>query len=281
MIKVDKLNFGFTKKKLLFNGLYLRAEAGNIYGLLGKNGAGKTTLLNVISGLLSPSAGKVDVMDFNPRDRSPLFLEKLMFVPEDFDIPAISGKLYEKLHSPFYPNFDKVLFHECLEEFEISLNCKLNKISFGQKKKFLLSFAFASGCELVIMDEPTNSLDIPSKSQFRKILAKTASEDRTFIISTHQVRDLENLIDPIIILEEGKIIFNQYLEEVEEKLNIHHVRKEPKEDSVLFYEKKLGGYAVVTEKNDEIDEDYQIELETLFNTVINNPEKIQRIFSKE
>ena len=279
MIEVKNLKFSYGKK-VLFDRLNLSAETGNIYGLLGKNGAGKTTLLNLLSGLLGPSDGDISVMDYIPRRRYPDFLNKVIHVPEKLYIPSMTVKTYEAIYKVFYPDFDSEYFYNCLEEFGIEIGKRINTLSYGQQKKFLLAFAFASKCPLVLMDEPTNGLDIPSKKQFRKVLVNAATEKRLFIISTHQVRDLENLIDPIIILDEGKIIFNHTLEEVESNLAVYHTRDRKLANSSLYYEKSLKGYNVVAERNDECDDEGRIELESLFNIVVENSEKVQSIFEK-
>ena len=276
MIEIKNLKFSYGRK-LLFDNLNLSAESGNIYGLLGKNGAGKTTLLNLLSGLLGPSNGDISIMDYTPRKRCPNFLNKVIHVPEKFYMPSINGKTYEIIYKVFYPDFDSEYFYNCLEEFGIEIDKRINTLSYGQQKKFLLAFAFASMCPLVLMDEPTNGLDIPSKRQFRKVLVNAATEERLFVISTHQVRDLENLIDPIIILDEGKIIFNHTLEEVESSLAVYHTRDRKLAESSLYYERSLKGYTVVAERNDEFDNEGRIELESLFNIVIENSEKVQAI----
>ena len=277
MIKINNLIFGYGREPL-FDGLELQAETGNIYGLLGKNGAGKTTLLKILSGQLGVARGDISVMGYIPRKREPGFLSKVMYVPEKFYLPSLTARTYKKIYEVFYPVFDEEYFYNCLKEFNVELDKKLNTLSYGQQRKFLLAFAFASMCPLVLMDEPTNGLDIPSKKQFRKVLINGADENRLFIISTHQVRDLENLIDPIIILDKGKIIFNHTSEEIENNLSVFTTRDRELAESSLYYEKSLKGYSIVTEKIEDDDNEGQIDIESLFNMVITKPDKIQDIF---
>jgi ABC-2 type transport system ATP-binding protein len=281
MISIKDLKFGYKKTSVLFDGLKLNTELGNIYGLLGRNGAGKTTLLYLMCGLLKPGKGDLSVLGYTPAQRKPGFLSKAMLVPEKISLPQMPLKTYIAIHSVFYPGFDLEYMNKCLDEFEVNKEVKLTDMSFGQQKKFMIAFAFASMCPIVFLDEPTNGLDIPSKTQFRKMLINAATEERTFVISTHQVRDLENLIDPIIILEDGKIIFNQSLENVENKLVVYNTRDKELLNSALYYTKSLKGYSVVAERSkiDVEDESFQeIDLESLFNIVIQNPDRIQGIF---
>ena len=278
MVEIKELSFAYKRKPNLFTGLDLLLPGGNIYGLLGKNGAGKTTLLKIISGLLFPQKGNCQVFNYASQKRFPQLLEEIYFVPEEFYIPPIKIGDYENAYSPFYPRFDHGFFADYLRNFDIPPKEKLSALSYGQKKKFLLAFGLATNCKLFILDEPTNGLDIPTKSQFRKLLASSITEDRTFLISTHQVRDMENLIDPIIILDEGKIIFHQYIHDVSKHLTVQIQHDVPDDEKVLFSEKVLGGYAVINE-NIEGDES-KLDLEILFNAVIGNRERIEKIFGK-
>ncbi len=276
MIDIRNLFFSYELKEQLFTDLELQLPSGNIYGLLGKNGAGKTTLLKIITGLLFPKAGDCSVMGFEPRARLPRFLEEVYFISEEFFVPPITTKEFEKAYAPFYPRFDKGRFLECLDEFDLTFKKKLSAMSYGQKKKFLLAFGLATNCRLLILDEPTNGLDIPTKSQFRKLLASSLTADRSFIVSTHQVRDLEQLIDPVIILDNGKIIFQRHVHEVGQALSCQLRQDVPDEIEVLYSEKVLGGYTVVVENT--TGEEAGIDLETLFNAVVTNKVSINRIF---
>lgn len=279
MIKINQMFFEYSKGQNLFEKLSLELAPGNVYGLLGKNGAGKTTLLKLIAGLLFPISGECKVLGFRPGERSPLLLRELFFIPEEFYLPPVKIEEYIKLYAPFYPRFDSTLFNTYRHDFQLPAQARLSGLSYGQKKKFLIAFGLATDSRLLILDEPTNGLDIPTKSQFRKILAGSMNDERTFIISTHQVRDMENLIDPIIILDEGEIIFNASLAEVTDHLSVTLQPDEPKSDTVLYYEKVLGGYAVMNQNTDGIDT--KIDLEILFNSVINKRTEINTIFQKE
>jgi ABC-2 type transport system ATP-binding protein len=276
MIKIENLSFSYCQKQPLFDQLNLTLPSGNIYGLLGKNGAGKSTLLKIIGGLLFPKHGNVDVVGFLPKDRYPQFLREIYLITEEFNLPPLDMECFVRLFSPFYPRFNHSLFNDYIYEFRLPREQKLTAMSYGQKKNFLLCFGLATDCKLLILDEPTNGLDIPSKSRFRKIIANAVHEERSFIISTHQVRDMENLIDPIIILDEGKIIFFQDYEQISKKLVISKQTEIPDSGSVVYYESSLGGYTVVKENTTR--KETWMSLELLFNAVIGNKEKINEIF---
>ncbi|MDC7125321.1 MAG: ABC transporter ATP-binding protein, partial [Spirochaetales bacterium] len=240
MLEVKNLEFSYAKKKL-FDDLNLKIGSG-LYGLLGKNGAGKSSLLKLMSGELYPSAGCCSAMGFDASKRIPEMLSEIYFLPEEFAFPGITGNEYVKLYSPFYPRFSMEFFSDCVEEFDIDSGKKLGSMSYGQRKKFMISFGLASWSKILLLDEPTNGLDIPSKSQFRRLAAAGASDDRVILISTHQVRDVENLIDPVLIVDNGKIVFNHSMEEITDNISFRLLDEEPSGKNVIYYEKSLGGY---------------------------------------
>jgi ABC-2 type transport system ATP-binding protein len=250
---------------------------GKVYGLLGHNGAGKTTMLKLIAGLLFPKSGKCSVLDFIPKERNPYFLQEIFYVPEEFDFPSISIKKFIQTYSVFYPNFSNEIVDEILVEFDLKSEEKLNSMSFGQKKKFLLAFAISTNCKLLLLDEPTNGLDIPSKSKFRRIIARYINDERSFIISTHQVRDLDNILDSVIIIEKGEVIFDKTIDEIQRKLVFRKVQHLGDEVDILFSDKELGGYHVVT-KNIH-DEETKIDIELLYNAINANKEIINKAFN--
>lgn len=276
---MSELSFGYTKSNTLFTDIHLSIKKGGICGLLGKNGAGKTTLFKIMAGLIFPSAGNCQVMNETPKHRRPDFLEKIYFLPEELYVPRLTAKQYVKFYAPFYPEFNHTLLANCLHEFELPQDKLLTNLSYGQKKKFLISFGLATASRLFILDEPTNGLDIPSKTQFRKLLASAMTDERLFIISTHQVHDVENLIDSIVVLEEGHIIFQQSLFEVSRRMAFMQQQTEPDPGSCLYYEKHLGGYTTLSiNKNDQ---DTQVDLEILFNAILSNRQNIKQLFSRD
>lgn len=277
MIYLDRVSFGYSKRKKLFSDLSLRLAPGHIYGLLGKNGAGKSSLLRNIAGLLFPLEGKIEVSGREPKKREPAFLQDIFFLPEEIYLPSVTMEKYLEILSPFYPKFDKDQFMAYIAEFDIPEGNKLTDMSYGQKKKVLIAFALATNTNVLIMDEPTNGLDIPSKSQFRKVVSNVLSSERIILISTHQIRDLDNLIDSIIILEDSKILIQHSLEVVAERLCFATLPNVEYDSRVLYSEPSLRGYNAVFENSDQ--EESRVDLEQLFNAVMENPSRIQSIFA--
>lgn len=218
MVRIRNLDFGYSRQIPLFQNLSLALDRGHIYGLLGKNGAGKTTLLKNIVGLAFPWVGTCLIDDQVAASRHPTLLEDLFFLPEEVYVPSLTAEQFVAHTAGFYPRFDTEQLHEYLLELEVPRGQKLNKFSHGQQKKFMIAFALAANTGLLVLDEPTNGLDIPSKVQFRKILASALSEERCMIISTHQVRDLESLIDTVVVVHNREIVLNAEIEALAERL---------------------------------------------------------------
>lgn len=279
MVQIEELSFGYTKKQTLFDQLEMHLEPGNIYGLLGRNGAGKTSLLKIIAGLVFPRAGNCKVEGFESRDRVPACLEDICFIPEEYHLPSIRIERFISLNAPFYKRFDHEKLGWLLKEFQLLPNQKLNQLSFGQKKKFLLAFGLSTSARLLLMDEPTNGLDIPSKSQFRRVIAASLTEDQSVVISTHQVRDLESLIDPIIIIDEGKIIFQQDVASITAALSFEVIPEVKENRQPIYYEEGLGGFPAILPNLGQ--KDTRMDLELLFNGVVSNPRKVNQAFKAQ
>jgi ABC-2 type transport system ATP-binding protein len=277
MIRFDNLSFGYTSKKLLYKNLSLTIDGGSIYGLLGKNGAGKSTLLKNMVGTLFPVDGEIQINGMVPGKRQPSFLRTIYYIAEDVFVPPLTIKQYKNLFAPFYPEFNEENFYKYLNALEVSVDGKLNKLSFGQQKKFVIAFALACNTKVLLMDEPTNGLDIPSKIQFRKLIASVMNDERIIFISTHQVRDLENMIDNIIIVDDGNLLLHASIANISDKLCFKTLTEIPAGVKVLYEEKTLKGIALVMENTSG--EDSKLNLEQLFNGVTANPEITREIFS--
>lgn len=265
MIEIKNLGFGYQKNKLLFKDLNLNLKKGHIYGLLGKNGAGKTSLLKNIAGLVFPVSGDCKVNNQNPFKREPVFLRDIFYLPEEIFVPDTTADGFVKGTARFYPNFNHHEHTKYLEDFEVPLSSKLNQLSLGQQKKFMISFALACNTSVLIMDEPTNGLDIPSKAKFRKIIANAFTDDQLILISTHQVKDLENLIDSVLILNKQQIVLNKSNEELSSILNFGNIPNSEL-DAVLYYEESFHGTQGISRNKYGVSS--RPDLELLFNGIV-------------
>ncbi|WP_028296701.1 ATP-binding cassette domain-containing protein [Olivibacter sitiensis] len=271
MISLSHLSFGYKKKKLLFEDLNLQLSPGHIYGLLGKNGAGKTSLLKNIAGLSYPKAGTCSINTMTPKRRQPAFLQQLYYLAEEIYVPDTKAKDFVKGTAPFYPNFDHEQLNAYLTDFEVPQDSKLTHLSLGQQKKFMIAFALACNTQVLIMDEPTNGLDIPSKAKFRKVIANAFSDDRCILISTHQVRDLDNLIDSVLILHDRRIVLNKSYEDLGKQLYFGLFDQEIGGKSLYAEETYRGTLGIATNDNNW---NSKPDLELLFNAVISDNQSL-------
>lgn len=264
-----------TDRYVLRN-ITMNLEEGCIYGLLGENGVGKTTFLTLLSGLKKPQLGEIDIDGHKPYDREPSFLADQYYLSDEVAAVNMKAIDYARNYGKFWENFDIGKFKEVMEVLENDTEQKMTRMSFGQLKKTYIAFALACNTKYLFMDEPTNGLDIPSKAQFRKAVTKYTREDSVILISTHQVRDLENIIDPIIILDRQDVLLNATIAEISEKLYFDYTTE--KVEKALYSEMIPGGNIQVYLNQTE--EESKVNIEALFNTVLKHKELIKGIFNK-
>ena len=276
MIEISNLSFSYGAKRVLEN-ISLKVSEGNIYGLLGENGVGKTTLLTLLSGLKKPEAGTIMVDGRNPFNREPSLLADQFYLPDEV-VPVHARAIdFAKEHGVFWPHFDLEKFRTILSEFEVEPEQRMDAMSAGQLKKAWVSFALACNAKYYYLDEPTNGLDIPSKAQFRKAVTKYTSEESALIISTHQVRDLENIIDPIIILDNRAVLVNASVQEITGRLFFDYGSE--LNPGALYLEQTPGGCIQVYPNASG--EESKINVEAFFNAVHAHKDLVQSMFNQQ
>ena len=279
MFTINQLTFGYNKRTgNLFQGFSLDLNAGNVYGLLGKNGAGKSTLIYLMTGLLTPQSGEVLFDGENVRRRLPKTMSDIYVVPEEFELPRLSIKQYVSINSPFYPRFSMEDMQRYLDIFEMGsdMDLKLHSLSMGQKKKVFMAFAFATNTRALIMDEPTNGLDIPSKSQFRKLVTTGMNDDKLILISTHQVRDISDILDHVTIIDQSRVLLNTSFADVMSKIAFRPLKEG---DQPLFVlQSPFGPLGAIRAQEGE---ETKVDLEMLFNAALQNPVAINQLFTTQ
>ena len=263
MISIDNVSFGYGQKEPVIRDLTVEVGNGRIYGLFGKNGSGKTTLLKLMSGLLFARRGSIRADGRDVSKRQVETLRNIFFMQAEFRFGRRSLEKFINLHKPFYPAFSMDILEDCLTESGMSMNTeKLDTLSTGEKKKVMFSIALASGSEYLLLDEPMNGMDIPSRGIFRKLLLKHLGEDRTAVISTHIASDMENILSDIMILSDEGKMFSRTLEEISEKYCFGYAVSG---EGALYAEPYAGGYRVISERKGGSPTEIMTEL--LFNAV--------------
>lgn len=278
MMIIDDLSFSY-KNKGVFEALNLELKEGGIYGLLGLNGSGKSTLLYLMSGLLRAQSGSVRFKGEDVSKRLPSVLQDMYIVPEEFELPDITLRKYVEINRIFYPNFSEDVLMRSLKSFDMDIDMRLGASSMGQRKKAIMSFALATNTSLLLMDEPTNGLDVPSKSQFRKAVAEGMNDNRIIIISTHQLRDIENMLDHLIIIDESTILLNESILNISSKLRFETSRvSEANSNAIFSYQIGLDMLQVTL--NDNPESETPVNLELLFNATLAERKKFAEIFNR-
>lgn len=275
MIKTEGLTFGYKARRNVLNNISLELGEGHIHGLLGCNGIGKTTLLKLICGIMRPNSGTVRVCGVDPMTRKPEMFADMLIVPEEFDLPNLSLEHYAEIMKPFYPRFDIGAMRGYAEALKVNTVDRLHSMSMGQRKKAYIAFALACNVRILLMDEPTNGLDIPSKSIFRRLIASYVDEQRMVVISTHQVADVESLLDNIVILDSEGVALAATTTEICSKLKFGRAKAG---DEVLYSETTIAGDMAVMANTE--DEDTQLNIELLFNAVTSDRTTINELFNR-
>jgi len=266
MVRIRNLHFGYSRRVLQLENLNLDLQRGRIYGLLGKNGAGKSTLLKNIVGLAFPLSGTCEVNGHASARRRPDTLQDLFFLPEEVQMPAVTATQLADTTGGFYPHFSEAAFHNYLRELDVPSHVRLTTLSFGQQKKVMIAFALATNTGLLVLDEPTNGLDIPSKAQFRKLIAGALGEERCVIISTHQVRDLDSLIDTVLVLHQRRIVLNETIDQLSEQLSFGTAPAGAPVPEALYAEPSVRGQQVI--RPNHAGAYSKVDLEMLFNALV-------------
>jgi ABC-2 type transport system ATP-binding protein len=277
MVTIEHLDFWYKRGRPVFRNLSLGLHAGHVYGLLGKNGSGKSTLLKVIAGLAFPAHGKCLVRGLSSARRPVCLLEELFFLPEEIYVPQLTPGQFIRNTAGFYPRFSITDFYAHLKTLDVDPGEVMSRMSYGQQKKFMIAFGLATNTSLLILDEPTNGLDIPSKVQFRKLIASGLNEERCIIISTHQVRDLDSLIDTILVLDDRRIVVNHSVDELTEKL-LFGVFPDSSGMKILYEEESMRGKHVIVEN--DAGKYSKMDLELFFNGITTGGSAMVKLLEK-
>ncbi len=238
-VSVQRLHFAWGRQPL-YQGLSVRARQPGVYGLFGRNGCGKSTLLKLLAGLLAPQRGQVRALGFVPRQRLPQFLAQVYLLPEEFHLPNLTPQELQHTEGGFWPRFDAALYAACLQALQVPLAQPFAGMSLGQKKKAAIAFALAAQTPLLLMDEPTNGLDIVSRAQFRALMARPEQAWRTVIISTHQAHDLESVLNHLWFMDQGRIVLDASMARLAQRLHMGVAASEADLPAATLHREPLG-----------------------------------------
>lgn len=265
MIQIEGLHYGYGRAALYAD---FSAQIGQpgIYGVFGRNGSGKSTLLRLLCGLLTPWQGRVRVLGFQPRQRAAEFLASVYIVPEEFHLPNLTAAQLARTHGSFYPRFSHALFSDYLQVLEVPVDSRFEAMSLGQKKKAAIAFALATQTPLLLMDEPTNGLDIVGRGQFRELMRRPEQAQRVVMISTHQAHDLESILSHIWFIDQGRLALAARMDELAESLTmgVAATAQALPTDGLLYQEALGAQVAYVARRVAGVPEEGALQLELLY-----------------
>ncbi|QNP48078.1 ATP-binding cassette domain-containing protein [Diaphorobacter aerolatus] len=276
-IRVSDLQFGY--KTPLFDRLNAHIGAPGVYGLFGRNGTGKSTLLKLLCGLLTPEAGAISVLGYTPRQRAAEFLAQVYLLPEEFHLPNLKPEALMRNQGVFYPAFDAALFREYLADLQVPHDQRFSQMSLGQKKKATIAFALATRTPVLLMDEPTNGLDIESRMQFKELMLRPEHATRIVLISTHQAHDLESIIRHIWFIDGGALRLSSDMQRLADDLamGVAASADELPDQDALLYTEPLGTQIAWLARRDALAADFPatpLQLELIYKALSLNPQQM-------
>ena len=281
VLSIRHLSKSFGSRRILTD-INLDVTPGEIFGFLGPNGSGKTTTIKLMLGLLRMEQGEIRicgrniVTDFEEAVKS---VGGIIENPEMYKY--LTGRQNLEQYARMYGNIPKERFDEVIRlvGLQTRIDDKISKYSLGMRQRLGLAQAILHRPALLVLDEPTNGLDIPSKSQFRKVLASGMSEEKSVVISTHQVRDIDRLLDHVIVIDGSQVLLDESVVRITDKLFFAEQGMSDPTDDALYVQPSVHGNSVILPNH--YGEESPLNLELLFNALLTEREKIQAIFNEK
>ncbi|MGX8851298.1 ABC transporter ATP-binding protein [Amedibacillus sp. YH-ame10] len=213
MLRIENVSKLYYQNKGVRN-MNLEVREGEITGILGRNGCGKTTLLKAILNLVAIDGGKITFHD----DAVDKQYDKVAFISEEGSfLPAMNAYQYGDFLRRYYEAFDSVKYTKLLERFEIDVYDKIKNYSKGQQMKVEIAAGFSMNAKLMILDEPFTGLDVYAKEDVIKLLIEQVQDDKVIVLTTHNVEEIEQVVDRCILMEKGKIVEDVMMDDLYDK----------------------------------------------------------------
>ncbi|MBH0231685.1 ABC transporter ATP-binding protein [Halobacillus yeomjeoni] len=238
MIQVQQLHKEFEKTKVL-NDVHFHVRKGSIYGLLGSNGAGKTTLLRTVAGILKQSRGEVSVLEDNVFENESI-KQRMVFLPDTlYFLPHYTVRQMADFYKEIYENWNEERFQKLNELFELDVNKKIQQFSKGMQRQVAFWLSMSVMPDVLVLDEPFDGLDAVMRKKIRNLIVQdVADREMTVLISSHNLREVEDLCDFIGILHKGEILLERDLDDL--KADIHKIQVAFKDDMNAALESELN-----------------------------------------
>lgn len=230
ILTIKDVSKSFGRKQVLKN-FELKLEKGKFYGLLGKNGEGKTTLIRLLMGVIPPDKGELFYKDKRITSRQSSYKREIGYIAEDCIFYGwMTVKELLAFNSSFYPRWNNAKAEEYLKRFSLYASDQIKKMSRGMKLKLGLITALAAEPELLILDDPTSGMDVPTRHDFLKeIISRLSEAGTTMLFCTHMVHEIEGVIEKLGILDSGNLILDKDYQTVKESIKRIRLQSSDKE----------------------------------------------------
>ena len=250
MIKTNNLCKGYSKEYIL-NNISLELESGKIYGLAGSNGSGKTTLIKCLSGIYKPDCGEV-LLDgkniYNNNDSK----NKIGLIFDNHNFLTFSTiKSYSKYYAKYYDDFSFEKFDEMCKKFELPDKSQIDQLSFGQKKKLQIALVLSRDTDYLLMDEPENGLDNENREFLRELIRDLSDNGMCVVISTHDLVNIENMCDELILIDEGSLRFSGLIDDCLSNVQKWRVKADKEALKGFVIKEDLGNILTVLTRGDK------------------------------
>lgn len=214
LLQTNELSKRFSKT-IAVNRASITLEPGKIYGLLGPNGSGKSTLMKMIAGLLHPSKGSIEVLG------EPVGVESKKHVAymttEQYLYDYMTVKTIGKFHQDFYPDFEMETYNKLIDYMNLKMDMKVSSLSSGMAAKLKIAATMARNAKIYMLDEPLNGIDLVARDLIINSIIERANTGNALLISSHLIDELENILDDVIFIKDGKIVLMGNAEEIRER----------------------------------------------------------------
>ncbi len=240
MLELKNITKTFGNFKAL-DDLSMTVPKGAVYGLVGPNGAGKSTAIRHMTGVYRPDSGEVTVLG-EPVYENPAVKETIGYIPDDiFFFPSATLEDMRSFYKGIYPQFDDALFDRLYEVFQLPKKGPIRRFSKGMQKQAAFHLAICTRPELLILDEPVDGLDPVMRRQvWSLILSDVAQRETTVLISSHNLRELEDICDHVGIMDHGKMLLERSLADMQGSTHKLQLVGEPPHDLQVLHETQAG-----------------------------------------
>ena len=240
MLELKNVTKSFGGFKAL-DDLTMSVPKGCVYGLVGPNGAGKSTAIRLLTGIYRPDSGSI-TLEGIPVYENPVSKSRMGYIPDDiFYFPSASMDEMRKFYKGMYPNFDDELYEKLFEVFQLPRKGAIRRFSKGMQKQAAFHLSICTHPELLILDEPVDGLDPVMRRQvWSLLLGEVAQRETTVLVSSHNLRELEDICDHVGIMDQGKMLLERSLADMQGSTHKLQLVGEPPKGLKILHESQTG-----------------------------------------